>query len=275
MMDLKGSTRTVDFARLYARKGYWCVPLWHFTPDGCGCGSPVCDQPGAHPIRPAVEVGSGREKELLAAFSGYPEPNIGIITGTTAGIIGIQYDHDVPQLGRQPGEDSGFTLLGPPTISVIGPRTFTALYHIPDTLPPFPRRVIVDRFPGVTLLGEGNFVVAPPTIDPYTNTRYRWNEVEEMDTISLDSLKPFLRQQDGIEACPIRKTEMDSRQAQGYLRGLHDHLVASGFEQETAEHVVRQKAEYIRGAVDLDQVFPHSTAATSSIYMEERNAFPR
>ena len=275
MMDLKRSTRTVGFARLYGRKGYWCVPLWHCTPDGCGCGDPVCDQPGMHPIRPVVEAGSGREKELVAAFSGYPEPNIGIITGTTTGIIGIQFDADAPELGKQFGEDSASMILGPPTISVIVPRTSTALYHLPDTLPPLPRRVTVDRLPGVTLLGEGNFVVAPPTIDPYTDTRYRWNEVEEMGTISIDLLEPFLRQQSTIEACPIRKTEMDSRQAQGYLRGLYDHLVASGFAKETAEAVVRQKAEYIRGAADLDQVFPSSTTPTSSIYMEECSVFPR
>lgn len=274
-MDLKGSTRTVDFARLYVRKGCWCVPLWHCTPDGCGCGDPVCDQPGLHPIRPVVEAGSGQEKEVVAAFSAYPAPNIGIVTGTTTGILGIQYETDARKLGGQSGEVPPSMVLGPPTVTVIGSRTLTALYHIPDTVPSFPRQVAVDRFPGVTLLGEGSFFVAPPTIDPYTDTRYRWNEVNEMGTVSLDHLEPFLQQQNAIEACPILKTDMDPGQAEGYLRGLLDHLVASGFDQETAEAVIRQKASCIRGKIDLDQVFPVSTAATSSIYMEEHNGFPR
>ena len=166
-------------------------------------------------------------------------------------------------------------VLGPPTVTIIGPRTLTALYHVPDTVPPFPRQLAVDRFPGVILLGEGNFVVAPPTIDPYTDTRYRWNEVHELRTVGLGFLEPFLSQQNATEACPILKTDMDPRQPEGYLRGLLDHLVASGFDQETAEAVIRQKAGCIRGTVDLHQVLPVATAPTSSIYMEEHNVFPR
>lgn len=242
MMDLKGSTRTVDFARLYARKGYWCVPLWHSAPDGCGCGNPVCDEPGAHPIGTVVADATENEDELLALFARYPTPNVGVVTGSPSGVVAVSVDTNV--IG---GNDSWQRLTfeyGLPldTPAIVGSHLWSAIYRLPSGFPALPQQLVHDDLPGVRLSGEGAFVVAPPSVDPFTDAPCRWSRTGEPAIIEAAVLDLFLEPVRHLTSVPIPRTPFSLEDSQTYLKGFYQHLRAVGFPAPEASEMTSRKS---------------------------------
>lgn len=228
MTESRGPLQYAEHVQLYARKGFWCVPLWHSTPDGCGCGDPVCEYPGAHPIRSTIADGSCKEEELLPLFRGYPAPNVGIITGSPSGIIAVSVDIRIDG-----SMDSWHRLtdelgLETATDTVSGSYSQTAIYRLPEDFPVLPEKLIREDFPGITLLAEGSYVVAPPSIDPYTDTPYQWKGMDKLATIKREILDLFLEPMQHLTTLPIPKTKLSYRDSLIYLKGFYQHLRGVG-----------------------------------------------
>ena len=87
MSDLKRA------ARWYANHGWPVVPL-HSMKDGrCSCGRPDCASPGKHPVtRHGLKDANRDPTKVEAWWTRRPSANVGIVTGTAAGIVVIDVD---------------------------------------------------------------------------------------------------------------------------------------------------------------------------------------
>jgi putative DNA primase/helicase len=78
----------------YAARGYRVLPM-HWVKDGrCGCSKrSACDRPGKHPMtKHGVNDASMDRDQIRAWWKETPDANIGIATGSEAGILVLDID---------------------------------------------------------------------------------------------------------------------------------------------------------------------------------------
>ncbi|GCE04810.1 bifunctional DNA primase/polymerase [Dictyobacter aurantiacus] len=159
--------RLQDAAWNYAHNGWRILPLYSLNSDGtCACGQLQCPQPGQHPyLVDDVQQATNDALMLQHWWKQDEQANIGIATGD--GLVVIEID---PLRG-------GFL------------EHFRQLYAIPETAISQTERgswqlyFIYNRTltlcttknklgPGIDTYGEGNYVVAPPSL--YIHGRVNW-----------------------------------------------------------------------------------------------------
>jgi hypothetical protein len=230
-----------DHARLYIRKGWWVVPLWHSTTEGCECGDPLCEVPGQHPTRSVVSDASETEEAAASWSPGFDIPNLGIVTGSASGIVAIASPVAViaeESLGKLLAEYD----VSIKTTEIISTVARALLYKMPPGYPVLPES---STFPGIgsaRIIGEGGFVVAPPSSDAFTGECYRWSRIDSMVTISAKLLDFVMGISQALHHIPLLKTKIPLPTATGYLRRFYRNLVASGVDPNDARDLTRRKA---------------------------------
>ena len=154
-------------ATAYIDRGWRVFPLHSIFPSGqCTCRSNHCLQKGNHPIRPAgIRCATTRLRDVLEWWEDDPDANIGIATG--AGLLVIAVDP------ARLGSLDALPINPIPQTGLV--RTGNGGWHLYFT---YKKNLIVNSLqdalgPGIDLLAEGGYVVAPPGIHP-TGQRYTW-----------------------------------------------------------------------------------------------------
>jgi hypothetical protein len=114
------------------------------------------------------------------------------------------------------------------TATVTGSYVQTAIYRVPEAIPILPQKLIREDFPGITLLAEGGYFVAPPSIDPCTDTPYQWKGMEKLANIKREILDLFLEPMQHLTTLPIPKTKLSYKDSLIYLKGFYQHLRGVG-----------------------------------------------
>jgi hypothetical protein len=151
-------------AALYAAEGWPVVPLHSkMMSRVCTCGNAACDKPGMHPRTEHGVRDATTNRALIEKYwDKWPNAKIGIATGVDAGIIAVVIDGEVGRRSLKELEDRNTQL--PKTVTIRAPKERTYLLEIGDTRLHCPTKRLAD---GITILGDGEFVVAPYSIhDP-------------------------------------------------------------------------------------------------------------
>ena len=155
-VDLDDPDLMVKSATDYIDRGWRVFPLHSISSTGqCTCNSPTCRQKGNHPIRPAgIRGATTRLRDVLEWWEDEPYANIGIATGAGLLVIAVcpERDGSLDVLPINPIPLTGLVSSG------------DAGWHLYFTY----KKIILmssmqDAFgPGLDLLADGSYVVAPP-----------------------------------------------------------------------------------------------------------------
>jgi AAA domain/Bifunctional DNA primase/polymerase, N-terminal len=173
--DKNKESRNSDLSRLnaallYAAEGWPVVPLHSKAMSGaCTCGNADCDKPGMHPRTGHGVRDATTNRALIEKYwDKWPNAKIGIATGVDAGIIAVVIDGEIGRSKLKELEARNTQL--PKTVTIRAPKERTYLLEIGDTRLHCPTKRLAD---GITILGDGEFVVAPYSIhDPELVRRF-------------------------------------------------------------------------------------------------------
>jgi putative DNA primase/helicase len=154
---------TLIAAIVYARMGWRVLPV--HTPTlggGCTCGNAGCKDQGKHPrLKNWTIVATTDEKTIRAWFTRWPDANVGIATGRASGIIVLDVDNrhggmeSLAELEKKCGE-----LPKTPTVRT-GDGYHMYFRHPGGTIK---NAEALAGLPGLDVLGDCGFVVAPPSL---------------------------------------------------------------------------------------------------------------
>ncbi|MFG1809023.1 bifunctional DNA primase/polymerase [Streptomyces sp. NPDC049040] len=158
----------LDAAVRYAEERHWDVVPGSWLETGasgvprCSCGSAGCGAPGAHPIRPDWTArGSVSAPAVRRMWQTHPESSVLLPTGRTFDAVDVSEDAGCLALARMERMDLPLgPVLGAPGRRLLFFVLPGAAAKVPDLL----RRL--GRPPeslDLSVLGEGGWVVAPPT----------------------------------------------------------------------------------------------------------------
>jgi putative DNA primase/helicase len=173
--DKNKESRNSDLSRLnaallYAAEGWPVVPLHSKTmSSACTCGNADCDKPGRHPRTEHGVRDATTNRALIEKYwDKWPNAKIGIATGVDAGIIAVVIDGEIGRSNLKEREARNTQL--PKTVTIRAPQERIYLFEIGDTRLHCPTKRLGD---GITILGDGEFVVAPNSIhDPELVRRF-------------------------------------------------------------------------------------------------------
>jgi hypothetical protein len=165
--DLHDPDLMLNNATAYTDRGWRVFPLHSITSSGqCTCRSPVCQQKGNHPIRPAgIRGATTRLRDILEWWEDDPGANIGIATGAGLLVIAVYFERRglLDAVPINPIPQTGLVKVG------------NAGWHLYFT---YNKNLLVHSQqdvlgPGIDLIAEGGYVVAPPGLHP-SGQRYTW-----------------------------------------------------------------------------------------------------
>ena len=215
----------------------------HSVKDGrCGCPKgKACDRPGKHPMTPhGVKDATTDRDQIRAWWTENPNANIGIATGSEAGILVLDIDP------RNKGKET-LTRLKKELGSL--PDTVTAITggggrHLIFKHPPFPVRKDTSGKvfgPGIDVLADGCIMIAPPSVHA-SGKRYAWvkgkayrnREPASFPQPWLDRLRgdaPAQAKADGVPAAQVDGLITEGRR-NNYLTSFAGTLQRSGASPE-------------------------------------------
>jgi hypothetical protein len=236
MLDMKAR------ALKYVARGFRVVAM-HPVKDGrCGCSKgSACDRPGKHPMtKHGVNDASMDRDQIRAWWTESPDANIGIATGSEAGILVLDIDprnKGMETLARLKKE------LGPlpDTVTVI---TGGGGRHLVFQHPIFPVRKDTSGKvfgPGIDVLSDGCIVIAPPSVHASGNhyrcvkgKAYRNREPAPFPQPWLDRLRgdaPAQAKADSVPAAQVDGLITEGRR-NNYLTSFAGTLQRSGASPE-------------------------------------------
>ena len=158
----KQTVRQRRMALRYAAEGFAVVPL-HGTHGGtCTCGRNDCEMPGRHPRTKNGIQDATTDRGLIRAFwTRCRGAKIGIAMGTRAGFVAIIADGDAGRTSLQKLQGQHNKVL-PKTVTFLDGKQRVRLFA-------FSSAYLCDRShdlgKGLTVVGDGAYVVAPSRID--------------------------------------------------------------------------------------------------------------
>ena len=86
----------VDFARVYALRGWPVFPVHIAVRGKCSCGKPACTNKGKHPQTAHSFYDATTDEDVIRTWGkvDYPVANIGIRTGKESGLVVLDIDPD-------------------------------------------------------------------------------------------------------------------------------------------------------------------------------------
>lgn len=168
--DEEGSAKGVDRSRLEtalacAKAGLPVVPL-HGTVNGrCNCGDEKCDQPGRHPrTKHGVTDATADRGVIEKMWAKWPRAEIGIALGGPAKLLAVAIDSaaGLQNLRKLAGPNGDL----PRTVRIRNHGQLILLFK-PDQKD----LGSGDVADGVRLLSDGDFVVAPSSLDEAAGKR--------------------------------------------------------------------------------------------------------
>jgi hypothetical protein len=167
-------SRAFEFVQTYAEMSWLILPLHTVRGGLCTCGSNGCKSPGKHPrVKNGVHAASNDIYLLNRWWRQWPDANVGIATGAKSKLVVLDVDprnggYDSLQQLRQ-----SYGSMDTPLRVVTGGGGWHYYFGwhegglAPSTLAP-----------GVEVKGNGQYVVAPPSIHS-SGFPYQW--VDESD----------------------------------------------------------------------------------------------
>lgn len=159
--EKKQTVRQLSFALRYASHGLPVIPL-HGTKTGtCTCGRDDCAAPGRHP-RTQSGVDATTNPDLVKkAWTKWPKAKIGIAMGTTVGFVALVVEGQAGRTSLRKLTERHTKL--PRTVTIRDGEQLIRLFgtggvHLCD-------RISRDLGKGLTVVGDGGYVVAPSRID--------------------------------------------------------------------------------------------------------------
>jgi P4 family phage/plasmid primase-like protien len=177
------------WAEYYARSKKWAVlPVHRLVrterPGGivraCSCSAPDCLSPGKHAaiaLEDAYVSIDFDEGGRLGSSSAWGERNIGVVTGAMSGLVAVNIQPEIGEASwhalveQKIGGDIG--LVGTLTVATGGGGRIL-LYATPPGLVIEANRMELDSYPGVSILGDGGYVILPPSLHA-SGTTYGWD----------------------------------------------------------------------------------------------------
>lgn len=179
---------TQQFARWYAKRGFYVFPC-HTIEDGkCTCGK-TCSSPGKHPVANLAGHGVNDATTDLQIidqwWSMFPDANIGLATGMASGVIVVDIDPD------KGGEDAWQNLLDryPDTEDTWAVITGSGGYHLYFEAVEGIRNSASVVGPGIDIRSDGGYVIAPPSRHLSGGT-YVWSENLSFKTMPVPAALP-------------------------------------------------------------------------------------
>jgi hypothetical protein len=146
----------------YAAEGLHVVPLHGKKKDGgCTCGDPACAEPGMHPrTKNGIQDATTDVGLIEKRWTKWPKAKIGIATGADVGIVAVVAKGEA---GRATMRRFGDENKAPRTVTFqTDDQERTYLFRVHGV---HLRERMEDIAEGVSVVGDGDFVVAPSRID--------------------------------------------------------------------------------------------------------------
>ena len=180
----------VDFARVYARRGWPVFPVHIAVRGGCSCGKPACTNKGKHPQTAHSFYDATTDEDVIRTWGevDYPRANIGIRTGKDSGLVVLDIDLN------KSGEESLRQLEAqyeslPETVTVVSGGGGRHLYfQHPGGLVPTTTGKLGS---GLDTRGDGGYIIAPPSWHVSTQ-RYRWAPDKNPEQVQLAPFPAWL-----------------------------------------------------------------------------------
>jgi putative DNA primase/helicase len=187
-VDITGPAPTrkltwVDFARVYALRGWPVFPVHIAVRGACSCGKPACTSKGKHPQTAHSFYDATTDEDVIRTWGevDYPRANIGIRTGKESGLVVLDIDSDKSgeESLRQLEEQYGAL---PNTVTVVSGGGGRHLYfqHPGGRVP----TTTGNLGPGLDTRGDGGYIVAPPSWHVSGKT-YRWAPDKNPEQVEL------------------------------------------------------------------------------------------
>ena len=179
-----------EHAALYASSKQWAViPIHTVLPQtfatgvrrACTCGDEECPTPGKHPVmvgdNPYIKSDFEPGGRVEADRAWVEERNVAAVCGSQSGMVAFNIQPGI-------GEDSWKRLMETEVVGdtgSVGTLTVTTggggrimLYESAPGLVIDANRLELDGYPGVSVLGDGAYVILPPSKHP-TGAVYGWD----------------------------------------------------------------------------------------------------
>src|SRR3984893_1996037 len=163
--EKKQTVRPLSTALRYASEGLHVVPL-HGLKDGlCTCGNADCCQPGMHPrTKNGVEGATTDLAQIEKRWTKWSKTKIAIVCGGRGKLLGLMTDGEAGQ--QKLREIIRTNEEQPRTVTIWDRDRETRLFRFDGN---YPRNG--DVADDVRILGEGDFIVAPSSLDGSTGKR--------------------------------------------------------------------------------------------------------
>lgn len=163
------AVRMRQWAHWYARVRGWAImPLYGVDDAGeCACGrGKDCGSPGKHPVTDPIGLSQMTDETLEAAWGAGGGEGLAAACGSESALVGIHIQNGAGEeswrrlseewLSGDVGVESTLTVLTPTGGRIV-------LFATPRDMVIDANRLELDGYPGVSVLGDGAYVVLPPT----------------------------------------------------------------------------------------------------------------
>lgn len=160
----------LKYVKHYQSQGLISIPLYWVINGVCACRSAgECRSPGKHPITKRSAVVSATETQWYSWVKKNPEMNLGILTGSEAGIFVLDVD---PRHGGNESFEALLKVIGPMPHTLVaetggGGRHY--LFKIPHGFEIKNSAAMLGE--GLDIRGEGGYIVVEPSV---TKGEYKW-----------------------------------------------------------------------------------------------------
>jgi putative DNA primase/helicase len=170
------TAQTVDLACGYAGIGWQVLPCHSIRPGSgaCTCGQQSCRFPGKHPVATSQTLTSSAEVARVRQWwQDWPGANVAIRTGFVSKLCVLNVDLQLGGLSALHDLLGGYRL--PETLIA---RTGSGGLHLyfDQPSPSMQINPTVVETPGLSVLADGNYVMAPPSIHA-NGSAYSWLSV--------------------------------------------------------------------------------------------------
>ena len=173
-------------AKKYAARGWYVIPIHSVNEGRCSCREPDCRSAAKHPRIMAWTKNATTDLGMIETWkSQWPDANIGIVTGSSSGLLVVDVDEEAGAQSMLQLEDKFGPM--PPTVTV---RTGRGRHYY-FAAPQCSVRNRVAVFQGIDIRANGGMVVAPPSVHA-SESVYEFVTGQSPQDIELAAAPPWL-----------------------------------------------------------------------------------